>query len=75
MQEWSFLPASKMARDYYDLPDSARLREVILSIRADEAIHREVNHHFADLRQDQDMEHETVHIIEKKETKIATDNT
>ncbi len=41
-----------MARDYYDLSKDSKLRDVILSIRADEAIHREVNHHFADLRPD-----------------------
>jgi len=42
------------------------LRDVILSIRADEAIHREVNHHFATLRPDQDIEHEEVFILDRE---------
>jgi len=46
------MPAPKQAREYYNLPENAMLRDVILSIRADEAIHRELNHHFAGLRPD-----------------------
>jgi len=55
-----------MAKDYYNLSENATLREVILSIRADESIHREVNHHFADLRADEDIEHEEVHVIDRE---------
>jgi ubiquinol oxidase len=46
--EWAEMPAPKMSRDYYNLPENAKLREVILSVRADESIHREVNHFFTD---------------------------
>jgi len=42
----------KEAIEYYNLPKNAKLRDVILAIRADEACHREVNHHFADIPQD-----------------------
>ena len=60
------MPAPKQAREYYNLPENAMFRDVILSIRADEAIHRELNHHFAGLRPDQDIEHEEVFVIEKE---------
>jgi ubiquinol oxidase len=40
--------APKIAIDYWKLAPDARLREVIMAIRADEAHHRDVNHGFAD---------------------------
>ncbi|HEY4583975.1 MAG TPA: alternative oxidase [Lysobacter sp.] len=42
------VPAPKIARDYWKLPADARLREVVVAVRADEAGHRDVNHGFAD---------------------------
>lgn len=42
------VPAPKVALDYWKLPADARLREVILVVRADEADHRDLNHRFAD---------------------------
>ena len=39
--------APKIAKDYWNLPDNARLREVVIVIRADEAGHRDKNHDFA----------------------------
>ena len=42
------MPAPKIAREYWRLADDARLREVVLAVRADEAGHRDVNHGFAD---------------------------
>ncbi len=42
------VPAPKIAIDYWQLPAEARLREVIVAVRADEAGHRDVNHGFAD---------------------------
>ncbi len=41
--------APKIAIDYWKLPADARLREVIVAVRADEAKHRDVNHAFADV--------------------------
>lgn len=41
------IPAPKIARDYWNLPDDASLRDVIIKVRADEAGHRDRNHHFA----------------------------
>lgn len=42
------VPAPKIAIDYWKLAPEARLREVIVAVRADEAHHRDVNHRFAD---------------------------
>lgn len=42
------VPAPKIAIDYWKLAPDARLREVIVAVRADEAHHRDVNHEFAD---------------------------
>lgn len=40
--------APRLALDYWKLPADARLRDVILVVRADEAEHRDLNHRFAD---------------------------
>ena len=42
------VPAPRIAIDYWKLAPDARLREVIVAVRADEAHHRDVNHRFAD---------------------------
>ena len=38
----------EIAKHYWQLPDDATLRDVVLVVRADEAHHRDVNHGFAD---------------------------
>lgn len=40
--------APEIAKRYWQLPENATLRDVVLVIRADEAHHRDVNHAFAD---------------------------
>ncbi|SEM71890.1 alternative oxidase [Pseudorhodobacter antarcticus] len=42
------VPAPQLAIDYWNLGADARLREVIIAVRADEAGHRDKNHEFAD---------------------------
>lgn len=42
------VPAPQIAIDYWQLDANARLREVIIAVRNDEANHRDVNHYFAD---------------------------
>ena len=42
------VPAPQIAIDYFKLAPDARLRDVVLTIRDDEAGHRDVNHGFAD---------------------------
>lgn len=41
-------PAPRIAVDYWQLAADARLRDVIVAVRNDEAHHRDVNHRFAD---------------------------
>ncbi len=41
------VPAPQLAIDYWKLAPDARLRDVVLAIRDDEAGHRDVNHGFA----------------------------
>ena len=42
------VPAPRIAIDYWKLAPDARLRDVIIAVRADEAHHRDVNHELAD---------------------------
>jgi len=41
------VPAPEIAKRYWNLPEAATLRDVVLVVRADEAHHRDVNHGFA----------------------------
>lgn len=41
-------PAPAIAVDYWHLPADARLRDVVLAVRADEMGHRDANHRLAD---------------------------
>ena len=41
------VPAPQIALKYWNLPSTARLRDVVIVVRADEAHHRDTNHHFA----------------------------
>jgi ubiquinol oxidase len=42
------VPAPALAIEYWHLAPDARLRDVIIAVRTDEAGHRDVNHRFAD---------------------------
>lgn len=46
------IPAPPLAIAYWNLPADARLRDLILAVRADEAGHRDKNHGFADAIRD-----------------------
>ncbi|MGB0908586.1 MAG: alternative oxidase [Maricaulaceae bacterium] len=43
------VPAPQIAIDYWQLSEDARLRDVIIAVRADEAEHRDVNHEFVNV--------------------------
>ena len=43
------MEAPDLARDYYELPEHASMRDMILAIRADESIHRDLNHKFSEI--------------------------
>ena len=60
---WKSMKAPPQAIEYYGLdPMTATMRDVILSIRADEAVHRSVNHHFSDIPDYYDAENHQIHI-------------
>jgi ubiquinol oxidase len=42
------VPAPPLAIEYWNLPADARLRDVVIAVRADEAGHRDVNHEYSD---------------------------
>ena len=46
------VPAPQLALDYWNLPPDARLRELIIVVRADEAAHRDHNHGYANAIRD-----------------------
>ena len=43
------IPATRIAKEYWGLPDDATLRDAILAIRSDETDHRLVNHFLSDI--------------------------
>ena len=63
---WNALPAPQEAIDYYQLKEDATFRDVILSIRADEACHRQTNHYLADIEQDNEIPEEPVEVLNRK---------
>jgi ubiquinol oxidase len=46
--QYKDVPAPPLSLAYWHLPADARLSDVIVALREDEAIHRDVNHAFAD---------------------------
>ncbi len=51
-------PAPEIAKKYWNLPDDARLRDVIIVVRNDEAEHRDVNHRLASELQEKEAARE-----------------
>jgi ubiquinol oxidase len=45
--EYENISAPEIAIKYWNLPSDACLREVVIAVRLDEALHRDVNHDFA----------------------------
>lgn len=41
-------PAPKIAIDYWNLEETATIRDVCLAIRLDESVHMHTNHHLSD---------------------------
>lgn len=48
-------PAPEIARQYYRLPENANMRQVVACVRADEAMHRDTNHHMANKYKTSDL--------------------
>ena len=62
LMHWKELGAPLEAKEYYQLGDDASFRDMVAHVRADEACHRDLNHHFADIKfyDDVDMHEVTV---------------
>ena len=59
------MKAPSEAIEYYGLdPEKAMMRDVLLSVRADEAVHRSVNHHFSDIPQFYEVSNDKIQICE-----------
>ena len=43
------MPAPQEAIEYYSLAENATFEDMVRHVRADEACHRDLNHHFADI--------------------------
>ena len=54
---WANMRAPPEAVHYYQLGENASMRDFIKAVRADEACHREVNHHFADMKSWEPVDH------------------
>ena len=63
--EWKVSPCPPEAIEYYDLKPDATFYDLILNVRADEACHRELNHHFGDIALYQDVDHLHVDVCDK----------
>lgn len=60
---WERMRAPSEAIEYYGLDEKkAMMRDMLLSIRADEAIHRSINHHFSDIPQYYEISQENIQI-------------
>jgi histidinol phosphatase-like PHP family hydrolase len=68
------MKAPKIAINYYELGPEATMRDMLLSVRADEAIHRDVNHRFSELSPYADYSEEMVSLFQedKKIFRIQT---
>ena len=65
LPRWSTLPAPDDAKRYWYLSEDATFRDVLISVRADESMHREVNHHLADLEKGKTINGHEYHVFEK----------
>jgi len=65
LKKWQDARCPQVARDYYELDDKATVRDMFLSVRADESIHRDVNHRFSELPSYADFDDEMVHLFDK----------
>ena len=52
LKSWNNIIPSQEVRDYYQLPETATMKDIIACIRADEACHRATNHYLARVSQD-----------------------
>ena len=58
--------ANDEAIEYYQLGENASFREMVAHVRADEACHRDLNHHFADTPIYAEIDHHDVEVVMAK---------
>lgn len=63
--KWQTQKAPLIGQDYWQLGPEGTMRDLILAIRADEANHRDVNHIFSGMHQDQDVPFEADNKVPK----------
>jgi hypothetical protein len=66
---WTDMACPKDAISYYNLEKGAKMKDLILNLRADAASHRELNHQLADFPNYQDTSQTKVTILNQE--KIA----
>lgn len=69
LNHWNKIPAPKDVIEYYHLDKNATFRDVVMSIRADEACHRETNHFFAEINDDFDIAEEKTIVYNERSVK------
>jgi hypothetical protein len=73
LPKWKELKAQPSAIKYFGLDKNAKFRDVLVAIRADEVLHREVNHHLADIGPDQPLETHDSLMVEAEQSKESRD--
>jgi len=58
---WETTKCPDEGKDYYCFGENATMRDLLLSVRADEACHRSVNHHFSDIPSFYKVESDVIH--------------
>lgn len=71
LPRWLHLKAQEDAVKYWGLSEDATFRDVLVAVRADEVMHREVNHHLADLHPEMPIDGHKYHVQEEDMTGIA----
>jgi len=61
LPHWTNQKAPEMAIKYWGLNETASFRDVLIAVRADEVMHREVNHHLANVPVDAKVPGHQVH--------------
>lgn len=61
---WENMKAPEEAIEYWGLGEKGLFRDMLISIRADEANHREYNHHFAEIPHDAPLEGHNLYVTD-----------
>ena len=64
---WKDMNAPEEAIKYYGLNKDAKIRDVLICIRADETNHREFNHHLSNINKDERLKGHELYIFENKD--------